>query len=64
MKVSAPGDILILCDFDGTVCTVDMGNEVLNRFTDKGWEDVHDDIAGYISERLSATAMPEGVGRR
>ena len=30
------GGILILCDFDGTVCTVDMGNEVLNRFTDEG----------------------------
>lgn len=36
----APGDILILCDFDGTVCTVDMGNEVLNRFTDEGWEEI------------------------
>ena len=39
--MSIPGDILILCDFDGTVCTVDMGNEVLNRFTDKGWEESH-----------------------
>jgi 2-hydroxy-3-keto-5-methylthiopentenyl-1-phosphate phosphatase len=40
VKMSAPGEILILCDFDGTVCTVDMGNAVLNRFTDKGWEEV------------------------
>lgn len=31
---------MILCDFDGTVCTVDMGNEVLNRFTDEGWEEI------------------------
>jgi 2,3-diketo-5-methylthio-1-phosphopentane phosphatase len=32
--------ILVLCDFDGTVCTVDMGNEILNRFTDKGWAEI------------------------
>lgn len=32
--------ILVLCDFDGTVCTVDMGNEILNRFTGKGWEEI------------------------
>lgn len=38
--MSAPADILILCDFDGTVCTVDMGNEILNRFTDRGWEEI------------------------
>jgi len=33
-------EILILCDFDGTVCTVDMGNEVLNRFSGEGWEEI------------------------
>jgi len=32
--------VLVLCDFDGTVCTVDMGNEILNRFTGKGWEEI------------------------
>lgn len=32
--------VLILCDFDGTVCSVDMGNEILNRFTGKGWEEI------------------------
>jgi 2-hydroxy-3-keto-5-methylthiopentenyl-1-phosphate phosphatase len=30
----APDDVLILCDFDGTVSSVDMGNEVVKRFTD------------------------------
>lgn len=39
MKFS-PGDVVILCDFDGTVCTVDMGNEVLKRFTGDGWEEI------------------------
>ncbi len=34
-----PG-MLVLCDFDGTICTVDMGSEVLNRFTDKGWNEI------------------------
>ena len=32
--------ILVLCDFDGTICTVDMGNEILNRFTGKGWDEI------------------------
>lgn len=32
--------MLVLCDFDGTVCTVDMGNEILNRFTNAGWNDI------------------------
>jgi 2-hydroxy-3-keto-5-methylthiopentenyl-1-phosphate phosphatase len=31
---------LVLCDFDGTICTVDMGNEILNRFTDEGWDEI------------------------
>jgi 2-hydroxy-3-keto-5-methylthiopentenyl-1-phosphate phosphatase len=32
--------ILVLCDFDGTICTVDMGNKILNRFTGEGWEEI------------------------
>lgn len=32
--------MLVLCDFDGTVCTVDMGNEILNRFTDQRWNEI------------------------
>jgi 2-hydroxy-3-keto-5-methylthiopentenyl-1-phosphate phosphatase len=31
---------LVLCDFDGTICTVDMGNEILNRFTGEGWNEI------------------------
>lgn len=31
---------LVLCDFDGTICTVDMGNELLNRFTGEGWSEI------------------------
>ncbi len=32
--------MLVLCDFDGTISTVDMGSEILNRFTDKSWEEI------------------------
>jgi len=31
---------LVVCDFDGTVCTVDMGNALLNRFTSSGWDEI------------------------
>ena len=27
-----PEALLVLCDFDGTVCSVDMGNAFLERF--------------------------------
>lgn len=33
------GRLLILCDFDGTVCMTDMGNQVLNRFAE-GWQEI------------------------
>jgi 2,3-diketo-5-methylthio-1-phosphopentane phosphatase len=48
--------MLVLCDFDGTVSTVDMGNEILNRFTDKGWEEIDRAYcAGEIGSRLAYT---------
>jgi 2,3-diketo-5-methylthio-1-phosphopentane phosphatase len=31
--------ILILCDFDGTTCLNDIGNQILNRFA-KGWREI------------------------
>ena len=37
---AANGRILVLCDFDGTICTADMGNEILKRFTTDGWKDI------------------------
>jgi 2-hydroxy-3-keto-5-methylthiopentenyl-1-phosphate phosphatase len=50
--------MLILCDFDGTVSTVDMGNEILNRFTDKGWEEIDRAYcAGEIGSRLAYTQV-------
>jgi 2-hydroxy-3-keto-5-methylthiopentenyl-1-phosphate phosphatase len=32
--------ILVICDFDGTACTVDMGNRLLDRFAGAGWRDI------------------------
>jgi 2,3-diketo-5-methylthio-1-phosphopentane phosphatase len=50
--------MLVLCDFDGTVSTVDMGNEILNRFTDKGWEEIDRAYcAGEIGSRAAYTQV-------
>jgi hypothetical protein len=36
----SPGErLLVVCDFDGTVCRVDMGNALLERFAE-GWEEI------------------------
>jgi len=36
-----PGEkILIICDFDGTACSVDMGSKILDRFAGKGWREI------------------------
>lgn len=44
--------ILILSDFDGTICTMDMGNEVLNQFTRQEWRRIDADYcAGKIGSR-------------
>ena len=37
---SQGGKILIICDFDGTACNVDMGNQILCRFAGEGWRDI------------------------
>jgi 2-hydroxy-3-keto-5-methylthiopentenyl-1-phosphate phosphatase len=59
MKNVTQGDLLILCDFDGTICTTDMGNEVLSRFTKEAWEAV--DCAyrsGEIGSREAYSRLP------
>ena len=46
--------ILVLCDFDGTASTVDVGNELLDRFTGDGWEDIDRDYCdGKIGSRIA-----------
>ncbi len=36
----ADGGTVVVCDFDGTVCNVDMGNKILDRFADEGWREI------------------------
>jgi 2-hydroxy-3-keto-5-methylthiopentenyl-1-phosphate phosphatase len=31
---------LVISDFDGTICKVDVGNKVLSHFTKKSWDDL------------------------
>jgi 2,3-diketo-5-methylthio-1-phosphopentane phosphatase len=50
--------ILILCDFDGTASTVDVGNELLDRFTGDGWKDIDRDYCdGKIGSRSAYTRI-------
>ena len=50
--------ILILCDFDGTASTVDVGNELLDRFTGDGWKDIDRDYCdGKIGSRIAYTRI-------
>jgi 2-hydroxy-3-keto-5-methylthiopentenyl-1-phosphate phosphatase len=59
MQNVTQGGILILCDFDGTVCTRDMGNEVLSRFTKQGWEAVDQAYcSGEIGSRDAYSRVP------
>ncbi len=36
----AAGRTVVVCDFDGTVCNVDMGNKILDHFADEGWREI------------------------
>jgi len=43
---------LVISDFDGTICTVDVGNKVLSHFTQKSWGDIDREyIKGSIGSR-------------
>ena len=43
---------LVISDFDGTICTVDVGNRVLSHFTKKSWDDIDREyVKGSIGSR-------------
>jgi 2,3-diketo-5-methylthio-1-phosphopentane phosphatase len=60
---------LVISDFDGTICTVDMGNNVLGHFTKKSWDEIDREyIRGSIGSRAAyvriaplIAATPESV---
>lgn len=50
---SPPERLLVVCDFDGTVCRVDMGNAFLERFAE-GWEEIDRSYAaGEVGSRAA-----------
>ena len=51
---ACPGErLLVVCDFDGTVCRVDMGNAFLERFAE-GWEEIDRSYsAGEVGSRIA-----------
>jgi len=51
------GRLLVLCDFDGTVCMKDMGNDLLNRFAE-GWEEIDRAYcAGEVGSRIAYSRL-------
>jgi 2,3-diketo-5-methylthio-1-phosphopentane phosphatase len=45
---------LVISDFDGTICTVDMGNKVLSHFTKKSWGNIDREyVKGSIGSRAA-----------
>ena len=43
---------LVISDFDGTICTVDVGNGVLSQFTQKSWDEIDREyVKGSIGSR-------------
>lgn len=43
---------LVISDFDGTICTMDVGNKVLSHFTKKSWDNIDREyVKGSIGSR-------------
>jgi 2-hydroxy-3-keto-5-methylthiopentenyl-1-phosphate phosphatase len=54
--------VLILTDFDGTVSTVDLGNEVITKFTTTSLGDIERDyVKGKIGSRIAYERIAERI---
>jgi 2-hydroxy-3-keto-5-methylthiopentenyl-1-phosphate phosphatase len=49
---------LVLTDFDGTICTQDIGNETLSKFTDKSWDEID---RNYVKGKIGSRAAYEMI---
>jgi len=50
----------VLCDFDGTICSIDMGNELLMHFTAQGWKQIDEAYCrGEIGSREAYEQLAE-----
>lgn len=58
MKGGHISKTLVVCDFDGTVCAMDMGNAILNRFTGKDWQSIDE---AYCSGAIGSREAYERV---
>jgi 2,3-diketo-5-methylthio-1-phosphopentane phosphatase len=57
-----PKKVLILTDFDGTVSTLDLGNEVITKFTTASLNDIERDyVKGKIGSRIAYEKIAERV---
>jgi 2-hydroxy-3-keto-5-methylthiopentenyl-1-phosphate phosphatase len=51
-------ETLVLCDFDGTASPMDVGKQLLDRFTGNGWEEIDRDYCtGKIGSRAAYTKI-------
>lgn len=49
-----------MCDFDGTVSTIDMGYEILNRFTHESWKEIDKAYcAGEIGSKIAYSSVAQ-----
>ncbi len=53
---------LVLTDFDGTICTVDMGSSVLSHFSKKSWDDIDREyVRGALGSREAYAAIAPSI---
>jgi len=51
---------LIITDFDGTICTVDLGNQIINKFSTASLKDIERDyVKGKIGSRIAYKRIAE-----
>ena len=53
--------ILIITDFDGTVCTVDLGNQIINKFATRSLGDIE---RAYVKGKIGSRIAYERIARR
>jgi 2-hydroxy-3-keto-5-methylthiopentenyl-1-phosphate phosphatase len=56
-----PKKVLILTDFDGTICTVDVGNELITKFTTARLTDIERD---YVKGKIGSRIAYERIAKR
>lgn len=56
-----PKKVLILTDFDGTVCTVDVGNELITTFATAKLTDIEKD---YVKGKIGSRIAYERIAKR